>query len=429
MTGARPFHALRGPLAAGLCVLVLLVAGTGLWAMRVQISGALVAQGRIAPAQMRHEVAHPEGGTIASLEVAEGARVRQGQVLARLDGTALRAEADLVATQLFAVRARRARLEAEQMGQSSPDFPPDLMRAAAVRPEAALQIDAQRRLARDRAASDAAEALQTHEQTVQLNHRIAGLVAESLALDRQRSLIAQELRDQQSLLDKGLSQVARVLALRREAARLDGQRGALTAQQAEAAARLEELTGAETQRAARLRAAAGLALEDLRAQEAELRGRRARLARQIDGLVLTAPFAGTVNDLRLSGVQAVLRPAAPLLTLVPDGAPPVIHAAIPPRRIDLLQPEQPVRLRLGAHDAPDLAGHVRRIPPDLTLPPGGGAPYYSVEIALDPEQGPLDLSDLRAGRPVEVFILTAPRTPLEYLSAPLMHYVSRAFRE
>ncbi|MEF9605504.1 HlyD family type I secretion periplasmic adaptor subunit, partial [Paracoccus sp. PXZ] len=70
------------------------------------------------------------------------------------------------------------------------------------------------------------------KQAEQVQSQIGGVDAQTRALEQQRQFIAQELRDQRSLLEKGLAQAPRVLALEREAARLDGLLGEATASRA-----------------------------------------------------------------------------------------------------------------------------------------------------------------------------------------------------
>ena len=56
--------------------------------------------------------------------------------------------------------------------------------------------------------------------------------------------------------------------------------------------------------------------------------------------------------------------------------------------------------------------------------------YYRAEIALkDGELEKLEGQDLVAGMPVEVYIQTAERTPIEYLVKPISDYFNRAWRE
>ena len=56
--------------------------------------------------------------------------------------------------------------------------------------------------------------------------------------------------------------------------------------------------------------------------------------------------------------------------------------------------------------------------------------YYAAEILpIEGELVKLEGQELLPGMPVESFIRTTDRTPLAYLTKPLMDYFNRAFRE
>ena len=71
---------------------------------------------------------------------------------------------------------------------------------------------------------------------------------------------------------------------------------------------------------------------------------------------------------------------------------------------------------------------------DLTRDPPAGAqpvaPYYKVRLTIAPEeQAKLSGLKLVPGMPVEAFIQTYARTPLQYLLKPLNDQIARTFRE
>ena len=85
------------------------------------------------------------------------------------------------------------------------------------------------------------EQAQMRQRREQIAKRIEGVEAQQKALITQRDLISQELEGAQSLLDKGLAQASRILALQREEARLAGQAGELTSNVAQAAEQITEI--------------------------------------------------------------------------------------------------------------------------------------------------------------------------------------------
>lgn len=428
-----PLWSARRSLALGFAALAVLVLGFGLWAGLAEISGAVVAPGRVEVEQNRQVVQHPDGGVVAEILVAEGAEVQAGEVLIRLDGAALASDLAIVEGSLSEIRARRARLEAERDGAAAPVWPPDLMDRAKRRPEVAGQIDGQTRLFAARAEAAAQEAAQLARQIDQIGARIRGIDAQAKALATEARLIAGELATQRSLLDKGLTQGATVLALQREEARLQGQAGELAATRAQAEERITEITVQIARIAATRRESATAELRDIGPTELELAERARALAERIARLEIRAPVAGVVLGLAVTTPRAVIRAAEPLLYLVPQDRPLKIAAQVPPIHVDQVHAGQAVELvfpALSARDTPHLAGTISLVSADALTDPATQAAFYRVEITLAPgEAARLGDGALLPGMPVEAFIQTGARSPISWLAKPFTDYFRHAFRE
>lgn len=424
---------IRGPVLLGLVASLALILGFGIWATTTRISGAIVAQGQIEVEQDRQVVQHPDGGVVAEILVTEGARVLAGAPLLRLDGAALRSELTIVEGQFSELAARSARLVAERDDLEAPQFPPELLARADVSTEVAAQIDGQQRLFDARRATLVEQGELLAKRIDQITAQTNGIASQRAALTTQLDLIEQELASQQSLLDKGLAQAGTVLALQREQARLDGQLGELAADLArtqEQVTEIEiEMSSLETKR----RETATDELRQIGPTILELAERRRALAERIDRLEIRAPVAGVVLDLQVTTPRAVLRPAEPVLYVIPQDRPLVITARIAPIHIDEVVAGQPAELvfsAFSARDTPHLAGRVSLVSADALTDPQTGATYYTAELVLnDGEQARLGDRALLPGMPVDVFLQTGRRTPLAYLVKPFTDYFTRAFRE
>ena len=429
MNAPSPFSA-RRPALLGLVSLAALLATLGLWGGFTTLDGAVIAPGQVEVAQNRQVVQHPDGGVVASVAIREGQPVAAGDLLLTLDGTAITAEHRIVTAQLLDLRTRRARLEAERDDAPAPIFPADLDPAD---PQVADLIEGQTRLFLARRDTLAQQTEQLTRRRSQIASQIEGIDAQTDALTRQLDLIRRELATQQDLLDKGLAQAARVLSLEREEAGLQGRLGELAAARAQAEGRMTEFD-LEILRLAALRREEALAeLRDIAPLEREATERTATLAERIARLEVRAPVSGIVLGLAVTTPRAVIRPADPILFLVPQDRPLVIAARVPPLHIDEVHPGQPVRLMLSAFplaDAPELTGTLSVISADALSDPNTGIPYYRAEITLPPDQLAI-LGDrtLLPGMPVDAFLLTTPRTPLAYLFQPVATYFRQAFRE
>ena len=424
----------RKPMIVGLLGLFILVGGFGTWAVATNISGAIIANGRIEVDQNRQVVQHPDGGVVSDILVDEGSEVQAGDVMIRLDDTQLKSQLAINESQLFELMARRGRLEAERDERTEIEFDELLLEAAKVNPDVPDLIAGQKRLMNARAESTANEIDQLEKRRGQIANQIEGIEAQEVSLTEQLKLISKELTDQQQLLDQGLAQAARVLSLQREEARLSGTMGELGAQKAEAMGRITEIDIEVLKLGSARREDAITRLRDLQYRELELREQRLALIEQLARLDITAPVSGVVYGMQVFALRSVIRPADPVLYIVPQDRPLIINARIEPIHIDKLSIGQDVILRFSALDqrtTPELNGQVVQISADAFEDERAQVSFYRAEIALsEGEQARLpEDAVLIPGMPVEAFIRTEDRTPLAYLTKPLTDYFTKAFRE
>jgi HlyD family secretion protein len=378
-------------------------------------------------------VQHPEGGVVLTLDVVEGQLVDRGAVLMRLDPSDVESGLAVAHAQLNEWRARQARLEAERDLADQVTFPADLLAAAALDPDLAEVLEGQRNLFAARNETLTQETDQLSRRTDQIRAQLDGIAAQREALVEQRNLVEEELVSVQNLIDRGLAEASRGLALRRESARLLGTIGELDASAAEAEGRITEIDLAILQLETQRREEAIAELREIRVQQAELTGRTRALTRQLDDMDIRAPVAGVVYALAVSGPRAVVQAAEPVLYLVPQDRPLVISTRIAPTNVDEVFVGQEVTLRFPAFDmrtTPELYGRVRQVSADAFVDEATGVSFYEAEIILNEgEMARLGDETLLPGMPVEAFIRTEDRTPLAYLLRPLADYFNRAFRE
>lgn len=418
----------------GATVLAVLVLGFGGWAVLSQISGAVVAAGQVEVDQNRQVVQHPDGGVVEEISVEEGELVEAGDVLVRLDPTLLRSELSIVESQLFELMARRGRLEAERDEKDEITFDPELLDIAADRPEVQDLIDGQVSLFRARAETLAREIEQLEKRKTQIETQIEGIEAQQAALQRQHELVSAELEKQEGLLSGGLAQGRTVLSLQQQESQLTGTMGELTAQKGLAEERITEIDIQILKLGNTRRETANTELSDLKYRELELAEQRRSIIERLSRLDLRAPVSGIVYGKTVFTPRSVIRPADPVLYLIPQDRPLIIAVRVSPTDIDEVFAGQEVVLRFSAFDSrntPELSGKVVTISADAFTDEQAGFSYYRAELELpeaELDKIPEGLT-LIPGMPVEAFIKTADRTPLAYLVKPLTDYFAKAFRE
>jgi HlyD family secretion protein len=427
----RPTYSARLPLIVGFAALFLLVGGVGLWSVRTQIAGAIIANGIIVVENNRQVVQHAEGGVIGRIEARDGDSVPAGALLLKLDDTLLRSELSVTDLQLVELGARQARLRAERDDAATIVFPSALLSLEDA--AASEQIEGQRKLFEARRNSLERENSQISERIKQAGNQIEGAEAQLTALATQETLIREELTDQEALFEKGLVQAQRVSTLRREAARLAGEIGKLTADVAQfrgqiAAFEIEALKLETTRREAAI-----TELRDIQFRELELREQKRSLEERLSRMEVRAPVSGIVYGSTVFALKAVIQPGETLMYVIPVDQPLIVNARVEAIHIDQVFVGQTATLRFTAFNqrqTPEVIGQVAGVSADVLQDELTGQSYYRVDlIPLTDELPKLEEQELLPGMPVEAYLRTDDRTPLSYLTKPLTDYFGRALRE
>jgi HlyD family secretion protein len=427
-------HELRRPIRAGILLVALFFGGLGWWAANAPLAGAAIASGVVSPDGSRRTVQHLEGGIIRDILGQDGSMVRAGEPLILLEDVQARAGFDVLQTRFYTLAATQARLLAEQSAAASVRFPDWLIDATTAHPTALEAMVAQRAMFDARAKALAERKGILRQRIEQLREEIAGLEAQIGADSRQIVLIDEEIQGVEQLYRKGLERKARLLALQRARADIEGNRAERRAR----IARAEQAIGeAELQIIAQDTAQLEAINEEASRIQSELAEIEQRLAASRDVLertVLPAPVDGTVVALRFRTPGGVIRPGEPVLEIVPDDEELLIDARLSPLDIDVVRAGLPARVVLPAfqqRNLPQIEGRVRQVAADASDDPQTGKRFFAVRIEIEPGQlAALEPAlELTPGMPAEVYITTGERTALDYLLSPFYDSLRRAFRE
>ena len=418
-------------LLLGYTALALLIVGIGGWSVRANIAGAIVSSGIIEVESNRQIVQHPDGGVIEEILVDDGDLVNANDVLLRFDDRFVRSDLTIITEQLFEIMARKARLVAERDGSEHIKFNEALLETKSNAVVAELMAG-QSNLFAARQETLAREVALLGEQKTQISEQIIGAEAQNVSLILQKSIIAEELSDESILLQQGLSKASEVRSLMRETARIEGALGALNANIASSRAKIAEVEIEILSLSAKLREEAISTLRDLRYREIELRETQTSILEILQRLDVRAPSSGVIYGKQFHALRSVVRPAETILFIVPQNTPLIITTKIPAIHIDQVYVGQTASLHFSAFDlrsTPVIIGHVSKVSPDVFVDETTGASYYTAEIKPNSEELiKLDGLEVLPGMPVEAFLKTTDRTPLEYLVKPLADYFNKAFR-
>lgn len=401
--------------ATGITIAALLALIWWLWT--AQIGGATLMRGEVEVEDNSVAVQHLEGGPVKQINIREGEHVRAGQVILRLADEALLSEQRILQSQLDEILAQTARLEAERDELAAPHFPAALP---------AELVAGQTRLLHSRNQRLLYEIQQLDARKEQFFLQQQALTREREAFLKERALLEEAVAAQEQLDSRGLITRDRKLTLQQQLtaligniARIDGQFADLEGRSTEIDLQKLRLYGARQEEAI-------TELRRLAPRRHELHQRLERISARLSELRIVAPISGTIHGLTVHNIGAVIEPARPIMTIVPDSRPLIVVAQLPVAKIGKMNLGQQARLLLpGTQPATgqDLSGTVRRISADSFTDEASRASFYRVEITLPKERR----QALRMGMQVEVQVAQEPKKAIAYLIQPIASYFSRAF--
>ncbi|WP_422002754.1 HlyD family type I secretion periplasmic adaptor subunit [Reyranella sp.] len=424
-------RSLKLHLLVGTVAVAVLLGITFGWGTLTEISGAVIAPGKLVVDSNVKKVQHPTGGVVGDLMVKDGDKVKKGDVVVRLDDTQARTSLAIVTKALDEMEARQARLEAERDGADRVTFPADLL-ARSGEPDVAQIMKSEQRLFELRRAAREGQKAQFAEQIDQLKQQIAGNQEQIAAKTKEIDWNQQELGGVRGLWKDKLVPFSRVTTLERDSARLHGERGALTAAIAQARGRISEIELKILQIDEDLRTETGKELAEIRAKKAEMTERRVAAEDQLKRIELVAPQDGKIFQQTVHTIGGVIQAGEVIMQVVPDADDLIIEAKVAPQDVDQLHLGQKAVVQFASFNrrtTPELNGEIVSIGADVTQDDRRNESYYAVRIRIsDKELARLDGLTPMAGMPVEVFIQTSPRTVASYLTKPLREQFDRAFR-
>ena len=416
----------------GFLSVLIMVGVVGSWSVLAQLNGAVIAPATIMVESYSKKVQHKEGGIVGEIRVKDGDRVENGRALVILDNTETKSELAIIDGLLDEALAKRARLEAQRDRASVITFPAEIV-ARAGEPELAAIMAGQTKLFDARLQAVVGKKEQLNQQIGQLTEQIGGLDSQKTAKEKQLSLISAELTDLKDLQSKGLVPISRVLAMDRETARLDGERGELVASKASAEARIAEVKLQILQIDEEDLSQTLTDMREIEGKVAELKERKLAVASRLERMVIKAPITGDVYQLAVHTIGGVIGPGELIMLIVPEADDLILQAQVMPQDIDQVRPGQIAHIRFPSFNSrltPEVEAEVTQISADTSRTDQNSAPFYSVRLMISAKElAKLGSNKLKPGMPAEAFIQTEAQTPLSYFLKPLTDQFAHALRE
>ena len=416
----------------GLWALLIGFGGFLLWAALAPLDEGVPAQGTVAIDTKRKAVQHLSGGIVEEVLVREGDEVQEGQLLIKLDSAVARSNHESVRQRYLGLRAMQGRLLAEQAGQASITFHPDLV-AASSDPLIRQQMQNQEQLFMTRRSLLRSD-LQSIEENIQGQQGLLQSYKSMLEnRNNQLRLINEELGQLRGLVKEGYAPRNRQLEMERMVSDSSSAIADLQGNTVRALRAIGELRQRALSRQQEHRKEVETQLAEVSREVLSDNEKLYSVANDLERTEIKAPASGQVVGLAVQTVGGVVQPGQKLMDIVPKGAPLLLEAHVAPHLIDRVHADLPVDVRFSSFaNSPQLVvnGKVVSISADLLTEPQTNVPYYLARVQVTPDGlQRLGQRQLQAGMPVEVIFKTGERSMLTYLLHPLTKRLAASMTE
>jgi hemolysin D len=421
----------RPPSPLGRIVLWMIIAFviiTVLWAVLGTVDVVATAQGKIIPSGRAKIIQPSDYGVVRAIHVRDGQSVRAGDLLIELDPTESVADAEQARRALQTARVNRARarallayLEGEKPKFAAPeDMPEDL-------------VLIQKQLIDAQIEEQEAKLASLEQKRAEARADIAVVERDLAKLHETLPLIEEQVEAQKTLLDKGLTPKLKFLEQKE---RLIAQLAEIKVDRQKLVKAHAALAGVEQAREQTISEFRSTVTADLAKAEDDASLRTAELSKAERRNVLQqlkAPVDGTVQQLALHTVGGVVKPADPLMVIVPRDSELVVDAAVLNRDIGFVHEGDAVEIKLEAFPFTKygvINGTLENLSSDAIDDEKLG-PIYQARVAMASRQIMVQgkAVNLSPGMAATAEIKTGQRRIIEFILDPLLRYRDEALRE
>jgi membrane fusion protein, protease secretion system len=413
----------------------IIVAGVGgflIWATYAPLDKGVPLSGTVTVATNKKAVQHLTGGTVETILVKEGDKVKVGDVLVRMNAVQVKANAETTRVQYFSARTAQARLTAERDGGKTIVFPSEL---AGIKddPRIAGNMAQQQQLFSSRQSA-------IQSELSALDENIAGLIVQNKGLEESRDGKKQQLQFLKEQLD-GIRDLAnegyvprnRLLELERTYAQLATAISEDISNIGRGLRQISEFKLRRIQRQQEYQKEVRTQLSDAQKEADSLASRLTGLDYDLENVLVKSPVDGTVVAMSVFTHGGVIAPGFRMMDIVPSDDPLVVDGQLPVHLIDKVHPNLKVELMFTAFNqttTPHIPGIVTQVSADRLVEEKSGQPYYNVKVKVAPE-GMKQVANLqiRPGMPVDLFIKTGERTMMNYLLRPVLDKLKMSMTE
>ncbi len=418
----------------GMWVIFLTFGSLILWSLFARLDTGVSLPGQVVVQANKKIIQHLEGGIVQTINVKDGDTVKKGDVLLTLSTVKAKSMLDSYLARYYETLVLESRLTAENKKQKNMTIPKEL-NVLPIEKKAKL-IKVQKEIFYNEISSLAKNKKVASQNIDSLKSQIDGI---NDLINSKKDLLKSyqnEAKEQQSLYDEKLIDKTKLRAVKRKIESIKSDilqskndiiRAEIKIRQTKTQLSLKE-EDFFTKRRKELQDAQ-TKLEDLKSRIIEVKDKLSRTS-------IKAPVDGTVLNLKVHTIGAIIGPGRPIMEIVPNDSKLIIEARLSPQHIDYAKVGLKANMTFPAFQLKgrfihSIEGEVIFVAADSTTDKRGRS-FYTVKLVVD-KQGKEVLKkehlSLLPGMPASVVIRVGSQTPIEYLLKPLTLMLDRAFLE
>lgn len=404
------------------------------WAAVAPIDAGVHLPGTVKVSGNRKEVKHPSGGVITEILVEEGARVREGDILVRVNP--LNTEASLSEAELdyLSSLAEESRLISQRENREEIEWSPVVLELKQSDPRMAEYMKVQQNIFESSNNERSGEVRILQQRLNALRSQLNQMRSVIGLRQEQLKTLSEEATNNRALAAEGFVPQA-------SANNAERQKNDLLASISESVSDLSRVTSEISSTELEILQRQAVFRKELNERLTEVQRRRETMSSKVNSLKfdrslaeVRAPVAGIVVGMKVNTVGGVIEPAALLMEVLPEGSNLIVEARVPPVLIDKVYRDMPTYLRFTAFNlntTPVVDGKVKLVGADLLTPDRSDeSEYYLAQVETTFEETTkLKGLVIQAGMPVDVIVRNGERTFMSYLIRPIADRFALAFKD
>lgn len=418
----------------GWLIVLIGVVGFVIWATFAPLDKGVPMQGSVTNLGNRKSIQYLSSGLVDEILVKEGDKVKKGQVLVRMNGVQVNAQAQITKAQLITALASQARLIAERDGKSVLTFPPELDQfkddphlADTKALQQQLFISRQSGLQNELAAlNDSIEGLKVQNSGLKLSRE---------SKQAQLAIVNEQIANLRDLARDGYVARSKLLDQERTAVQLKGAIAEDTGNIGRTERQISELTLKGVQRRADYQREVRSQLSDIERDASSLSRRLVAEDFAASNVEVKSPVDGYVMGMAVFTRGGVVQSGFRMMDVVPEDDSMIVEGRLPVNLVDKVHPGLKAELIFSAFNSnttPHIPGEIKVVSADRLIDEHSGIPYYSVQAQVSPEGLKMMRAkkmDVRPGMPVELFVKTGERSMMSYLLKPIFDRAKTSMTE